>query len=668
MLRTFAFAGCALLVVSSVACSERPIVASDGALDGVDGSTADATPMDVTLRTDRAIGMRARAPGSCDATMTLRCMLPWPSDRHVVADSTRATGIHLHIVDPLPGRGDSAAALERDDGFSRLTPVIAGFAVALDDTHPPPRGTDGPMVLIAVDGPTAGQRIALRYDVVDNHQLNSRQSELIGHTAYPLAPSTEYLAIVTDELHALDGSPIAPTRDALVATGLAAPSTQDEADALAYYAPERATLANAHIDPAHVIRLWSFTTRSADDPLASLRETRVGAIAAVDRGDVSVMIDVVQLAPRPGAAMIVEGRLAGLPSYLGDDGQLRRDSNGMPMSQGTHDAPFRILVPDVTTATYPLAMWGHGLGGNFHDTAFDEEFAANSVAKIGLQFEPFTDTGIIATFGTLSHAIVGTGAASARVVQSMADGMAIQRALGSVLGDALASATIGGMPNPAAGHRPDIVRPMWTGGSLGGTLGLVYTSAEPSIVASVLNVPGAAWTHFVPASVLFGSVRAIVRASYASDIDLRLAIAMTQNEWDQVDGGAWGEALGARAPLMLLQESIGDPVLPNIGTEFMAAATNAVQLGAVIAPVERVVPGTAPSTRTTLTQFRVPANVTDNYSIHGFAAGDSIAGRAAREQFSAFLLSVRDGHGTITIPPLCANNVPAGSCDFSASH
>jgi hypothetical protein len=176
---------------------------------------------------------------------------------------------------------------------------------------------------------------------------------------------------------------------------------------------------------------------------------------------------------------------------------------------------------------------------------------------------------------------MASDASTAKLLQAQADAMAVQHALAGSLGTALADPTIGGMTNPAAGRRPDSNHPVWAGGSLGGTMGLVYTCAEPSIVASVLNVPGAAWTHFMPHSNLFAAVRALVRTSYTTEIDLRLAVAMSQSNWDPIDGGAWVDSLGSRVPVMLVQESMGDPVLPNIGSEFVAAASHAVQLGAV---------------------------------------------------------------------------------------
>ena len=63
-----------------------------------------------------------------------------------------------------------------------------------------------------------------------------------------------------------------------------------------------------------------------------------------------------------------------------------------------------------------------------------------------------------------------------------------------------------------------------------------------------------------------------------------------------------------------------------------------------VAPVAEVAGGTA------LTQFRVPTGVTQPLDVHGFAARDTMAGVAAREQITSFITSVWAGAPRITDP------------------
>jgi hypothetical protein len=562
---------------------------------------------------------------------------------------------------------DDPALINRQDGFSRLTPLVTGFATALDETRLP-GGTDGPMVLLATQpGARFAARVPLRFEVYYNHSGSNPESLLIAYPAAPLAPATEYTAVVLDSVRTVSGTPIARAHDAAVSLGLAPAVSADEAAMFGYHAPARMALTAAGIDPAHVVRLWDFTTRSQQEPTAWLTAMRAAGRAAVDAGQVHVAIDALPSSSVASVAVVVEGRLTGLPSFLDGNGQIAVDSAGAPVATGVHDAVFRVVVP-VGTGSYRVVMYGHGTGGNFHDDSFDGPITAAGAAKVGLRFVGWTDTDVINTFGTLTQMIVGTGHSTAGLVQSLADGMAIQRAMGSILGDALAAPMLGTTPNPAAGRRPDVTLPVWAGGSLGGTLGLVYASAEPEITAAVLNVPGTGWTHFTPGSSMFAGVRALLRSDYPNDVDLRLGLAMTQGAWDPVDGANYVGADAAHAPLMLVQESMGDPVLPNIGSELVAASVQAVQLGAVLAPVEGATHTDDPVSQNALTQYRVPQTVTAYLDIHGFAARDTPAGVAARAQITAFISSVWRGAGQIALPDACVTNTPARSCDFANAH
>lgn len=134
---------------------------------------------------------------------------------------------------------------------------------------------------------------------------------------------------------------------------------------------------------------------------------------------------------------------------------------------------------------------------------------------------------------------------------------------------------------------------------------------------------------------------------------------MSQGNWDDVDGGVWKEALAGRKTTFLLQESIGDPVLPNVGTENVARTTDAVQLGAVLTPIEGVGTATEANDTSALTQFMVKQ--TSDLDVHGFADKDTPAGVAARDQIRAFVASVFAGAPRIVVPPGCVG----GSCDFT---
>jgi hypothetical protein len=134
---------------------------------------------------------------------------------------------------------------------------------------------------------------------------------------------------------------------------------------------------------------------------------------------------------------------------------------------------------------------------------------------------------------------------------------------------------------------------------------------------------------------------------------------MSQNAWDDVDGAAWEDP----GSVILMQESIGDPVLPNVGTAMLAHARGAVRVGGALDDMlDDVDTADATEGQTAITQYLTP--FTDDYDIHGFAVTDSAVGAAAREQLDVFLESWLAGEAPeVELPDACVDGV----CDFSGA-
>jgi hypothetical protein len=472
-----------------------------------------------------------------------------------------------------------------------------------------------------------------------------------------------------DSVRVTDGA--APTADALAraSLGLAMPTTGTEARYAAYHAPSRQALTTAMIDPARVLRVWDFTTRSDGDPLRAMRAMREQMLAAVDAGRYAVTLTTVTIPPAGDIAAVVEGRLTGLPDFIDRTAMtLARNPDGSVRVAGMHDAPFRVTIPR-GMGNYRAILFGHGLGGDFTDDSFDPDIAAVGAAKVSVRFAGLTGGDVVETIGGLTRAAAGSDWAAALTHQSIAELAAIQRALAGRLGDALAAPMLGTMVNPAAGRRVDTSRQVWAGGSLGGTLGMVYANLEPSIEGAVLNVPGAGWTGYLVLSSVFSLGRGILLNTYRNDVNLQLGIAVAQMNFDGMDGANWGASMMARRVPLLIQQSMGDPVLPAPGTEMVATTMRARQLGAALSPVYGVEPAMNGEVvnGVAFTQYRVPSTVTGAYDVHGFGARNTPAGLAAREQIFSFIQSLWMGAPRATLPPRCVNNTPANSCDFAMS-
>lgn len=590
---------------------------------------------------DREVGNLVPLESGCDDLDPARCWLPWPSFAATVVDSTTATGLRVEVVDEELPVDDDPRWLELANGFSRISPALTAFPGELDAAT-----AAGAVRLFDV---ATGAEIAAYGEVV----LDVPDSLLLVYPRGILPASSEIVVVVTDALKTTDGATAVGNDLDAITLGTLAPADADEEARRAWSAPIRATLDGAGIDPSTVVRAWSFPTRSADDPGKRL----LSMFEGVDAADLSVTLTEVTLG-KGSIAAIVYGTVDNVPDYrLGHEEWLSFGEDGLPVAVSTRSAPFRILIP-AGEGDWPVALYGHGTGGYVTDSSFDNQLADRGVGKAGMEYLGWNGDDLINSVTWFSHVFDATSRSSSALTQSLADGHAILRALQGPLADALAADTLAGVANPAAGRRPIADRPIWVGGSLAGTMGAVIVASNEDIDTAVLNVPGAAWTHLIPKASLYSIlVDPITHAWYPNDLDRNAALAMSQNIWDDVDGAAWEDPDST----LLLQESMGDPVLPNVGTSMLARARGAKMVGAPLDDLLTDLEDVPSSTTTAITQYAT--DFTDDYDIHGFAAEDGPAGDAAREQIDVFLMDWLAGElPEIVLPSTCD---PSGGCDFS---
>ncbi len=640
-------------------------VAGDGGAPdvGVDAGP-DAAP-DIAPPPPRQPGERAPRTAPCDPADPSLCLLPWPSNVFAAVDADSATGLRLAVDGASLPAEDPPDALNRANGFSRISPLVTAFSATLREADVADAVVDDAFALLVAEGPRLGAREPVRCFVHNPDAagvIAGQPGTLACYPRRPLAPNTEHLAVVLDGLRAEDGGALTADRRARVSLGLEAPADAEEAALAAYHAPGRAALEAAGVDPARVVRLWDFTTRSEGDARADLLRLRELALEAVSAGEVGVVVDEVAVAPKDGVAVVVTGRLTGLPSALEEaPGALHRGADGLPEAVGTREAPFRAVVP-VGEGDYRVVMYCHGTGGSVHDGSFDSLMASHGALKLGIEIDGWTEATLPDTLEGLLHPYGGVDRITARVLESLAGAEALFAALDGVLGDALAAEQVGGVDNPAAGRRPSLDTPVWAGGSLGGTMGLVFGYLEPAIAGGVLNVPGAGFSHWLPPSSYYGLVELGLAGRFDGPAALNLGIAMAQTVFDPMDGAIWADPQASK--VFLVQISEGDPILPNMGSELVATSVDALHVGEVLWPIVGLEHAEEAVGRSAVTQFHVPGEGLD---VHGFAAGDSLGGQAARQQFIDFVETLWAGAPRIEVPTLCQENTPPGSCDFTGA-
>ncbi len=598
---------------------------------------------------------------SCGGTDEPRCMLPWPSSAFLTTDTTTETGFRVNVETAATPQPDDPSSLNRADGFSRLTPLATGFT---SDVDPATVGDGLARVFNAQPGSMFGNEIPVGIRLVRGVNNGVKEAMLVITPKRVLAAASIHLAVVVDSVRRPDGTSFQASRTTLVSLGLAAPTTPAETALFAHYTNARELLAMQKIDPAHVLRLWDFVTRSTMDATNRLLPMRAAAEAAVRAGTVGVVIDSTG-GSTANIAVVVLGHLTGMPNFLSAEdqtGHLTYDSSGVPVAHGVRDVPFRVMLPRATR-DYPLVIYGHGTGGDYNDDSFDDGLAGAGIAKIGFDFLGWTGNSIIATVIGLLRTIEGSDHSTAHLLQAHANIAAIEAILPGALSDALAQALTTAVPGTPA-LKPNMTQLLYAGGSLGGTMGLVHVSVDRArIRAGVLNVPGTAWTQFIALSDIVNLARDAWPSAKGGAVNLDLQLATSQTAWDDVDGANWVDALPTPVPPCLIQEDIGDPVLPNIGNELVAVSLGAVQVGVPL----RVLPGLAhveeAVAQSGLQQFHDTCGVDD--CLHRFAQSNSLAGQAAREQIGTFLVTSLLGIPRVIVPSICTANVPDGSCDFS---
>ena len=626
---------------------------------------------------DRAAGVRAPLTAECDDQDAFRCILPFPSSTFMVADASTPTGVRVAVQDAvLPGGDDDATFLNSADGFSRISPILTGFRDPVDAAwlDALPRAAlladDAPIQVInAQPGhPAYGQRVPIWAELVEGGAGGSDHL-LIAYPLVPMAPGADHVVVVTDDLLQADGTAIDVSRHTDLITGLAAPKTRTEAELAAYHAPTRALLDAAGIDGAAVVRAWDFTTRS-DENMTGRLDGMMEVIRQA--GGFGLEIDAVRETAEEDISLLVIGRLTGVPWFLDEDDRFVLDAQGVPQVTGEGEVKFRVVVPangyeGEPGGDYRVALYGHGTGGGIGDDSFDEQIAAEGIAKVSLEFGAWNGDDLVWTFQRMLRMNAGVEQSTAMLLHSVVGGYAILKSLDAGLGAALQAETLGGVENPAAGRALITADPIWVGGSLGGTMGAIIGTAYPEITTAVLNVPAGAWTHLIPDSLMYESaMQPVLEAKYGDPIDARMAIALTQTGWDDVDGPLWADRAIADGVSFLLQESMGDPVVPNQGTSVLATALGARIVGPALEPIVGLAEVDEVRGGVGMTQYRVPD--TGVYDVHGFAARSTPAGEAAMEQIFTFVRSGWDESATlVAFPAGCADVTPEGDCDFTST-
>lgn len=278
-------------------------------------------------------------------------------------------------VDDATNFADPAVAMNALDGFSTVAPMTAEFSTSIDSTSI--SGTSVKLYEVSlyssvsqpIAGPVIGVTDTLTFGVDYIAALSSvdtSNSTLAIVPLKPLAPSTSYMVVITDDLKTTDGKAFGPSVTYRLIKSLSSPLVfcsdptassctlpgalrSLDATTLASFEGMRQIIntsnstvatADASISTSDIILSWSFTTQS------------IGTILTQERDDIV-----------NGA--IPASALAGAPTTdnSDDNGILDSANHLADIYVGTLDVPYYLTAASSVNDPTPLASVWKGTGG-----------------------------------------------------------------------------------------------------------------------------------------------------------------------------------------------------------------------------------------------------------------------------------------------------------------
>ncbi|MBK9259863.1 MAG: hypothetical protein IPM54_08510 [Polyangiaceae bacterium] len=288
---------------------------------------------------------------------------PWPSDLRIENGSPRFKG--FYNPKPIPILGYYIDAMDGlVDGFSPAGAGYLRFTGAIDtDTLPAtPKDAQDPdasVQLIDVDpnSPEYGTRklVSISFHAERGLYYLPDTLAFIPTPGFPLRPHTRYALVVTDALHAEDGTPIGQSETVAMLVGAKAPNAATQA-ASAALADAVGEIQKAGIAREHIVHLAVFTTA---DPTKELIAVRDGVAKTSDPPTADA--DMWKVGSSNATYTEYQGSYGPSPNYqagtlpfisFGSGGQFVFE-NGLPVVQSVSDLRFSLTVPSSNACPMP---------------------------------------------------------------------------------------------------------------------------------------------------------------------------------------------------------------------------------------------------------------------------------------------------------------------------
>ncbi|MEM7137726.1 MAG: hypothetical protein AAF500_14175 [Myxococcota bacterium] len=569
-----------------------------------------------------------------------RRSVPFPDDAWLVPDSAQPTGQRLAIA--IPEReadvrsvfGRLAFAIGTSDGYSPLGPVVIELSERPDPDSLPTTPTESldPMATVGLfdvdpGSPSYGARVPFELYVRSAGMASdpTPQHAIIAFPSVPLRPGGTYAFVVTKR--ALT-SPDRGFRPSSFMTSALAPPIESEPDAVAsqrdILTPALGGLASATppLFADDIALVTRFTVRSTDrfalTPLRMREQVQAMppqsfTIDEVRRGDGVV-------------EAVVEGTWE-VPEWR-DGPRIARDDQGLPQVITTRQIPFILTIPRTAAETpAPVTMYQHGNPGSAE--AEVPESLNQYLGDLGHAVIGFTDTvnreldqGSQSLLSVLLGPLLLNGVLPEFDMQTTGEQLAFLQFIPRL--DQLDVVPLG---NPDGRPDLDLGKPLtYVGISAGANRGQALVPYAPELEAAALVVGGARYgeTLFATDTINPDGVGsrlldgASLFAPNIRPIDVWFGVGLAQLAFDPQDPHNHASFMYAnpievdgtrKKPSVLVQEGIGDTLIPNNATRSLAVALGSTPLvGPVAEPLPYLERAETPLTA------NVDANTTSGYA------------------------------------------------------
>ncbi|MDD5223927.1 MAG: hypothetical protein PHE84_08040 [bacterium] len=597
-------------------------------------------------------------PAGCQPLTLSSCFLPFPSSFYEEAVTSTQSGfkvVYPASVLPVHQNGTTLdpELFGREDGFSPATGILAYFGTRLDPSNLPsihhPEDSLTKDSLVQLLRYSDGERVPL-FAEVDAQAGDSRNQALKIRPIKRLDVSTRYVCVIKKGLKDEAGQeipvpePFKSLRDGNKTDNTVAEGYRSRAEENIKF------LKKQGLKKSDILLAWDFTTASEamiTGPLVAMRDKAIEEMHFSLDNPPNLTIESDSEFPSSSTGFIhrkITGKFD-VPWFLKDDGRLNWGADGKPEIVKMGKAGFVVHVPESAADFYSngnadILIYGHGLFGTAEEemwTDYQRGLINDlKMVQVGTDWIGVSkpDVAMLAqAIGNLNQVTLVTE----RIMQAHVNFL--------ILAWIFSLDWVGQIMCVMA-PCPGPLKTYYLGISNGGVQGGTFMALSPDVQRGILNVPGAAWSMMLERSFVFKSLIDLLKAQFPDPLDRQIVLALVQVLFDPIDPinfapHAVNDPLGTEKKTILVQESYGDALVPNLATETLARTMGLPGLAPLVSPVYGITEANSPLSGSGFTIFNttptpLPGDTNAPMSQDNIAHEGCRRVTAAVEQMKAF--------------------------------